>query len=263
VITGAGQGLGKALAQRLARRGLAVCVADINQQTASAVASELGQGAWAREVDVRNRQSTEELAAEASGRGRLAVWINNAGVCYTGASWQQPRENIDDMVAVNLLGTIHGSLAAVDNMDRSGRILNVASMSALGPTPGLSVYGATKHGILAFSTSLQAELRNVQRGVEVRTICPDAMDSQMIRDQAHDPHSALVFSARRLLSIDSVADRAIELLYGDRITATVPVSRGALARLSHIAPRLGFRAFSLLQRLGNANRRRYRKANLL
>lgn len=263
VVTGAGQGLGRALAHRLAEKGLAVCVADINFAQATAAASDLGRGAWASEVDVRNRESVQALATEAAARGNLSVWINNAGVAYTGAVWEQHPATTEQMVTVNLLGTIHGSQAALDNMPIGGRILNIASMSALGPAPGLSVYGATKHGILAFSTSLQAELRSAKRAVEVRTICPDAIDSQMVQDQAHDPHSAIVFSGPRLLSIDSVADRAIGVLYGDRLTATLPPSRGVLARIAHIAPRLGLRIFPLLQRLGDANRRRYRRTRRL
>ncbi len=96
-------------------------------------------------------------------------------------------------MATNLLGVVNGSRAAIERMraDGGGRILNVASLSALTPAPGLAVYGATKHGVLAFSVALQAELRDAGMPVEVRSICPDGIGTDMVlRDQATERATA-------------------------------------------------------------------------
>ena len=84
------------------------------------------------------------------------------------------------MVAANLLGVIWGSRAARRRDDGGGDILNLASMSAHGPVPGLAVYGATKHAVLAFSTSLQGDLDNAERPIRVHALCPDAANTGMV-----------------------------------------------------------------------------------
>jgi NAD(P)-dependent dehydrogenase (short-subunit alcohol dehydrogenase family) len=262
VVTGGARGLGRAIAGRLAERGLAVLVTDIDGALAEQAAHEIGRGATASQLDVRDASALRSAAAEATKRGRLAVWVNNAGVVRAEPVTEHADEDVDLLVATNLLGVVNGSRAAIERMrvDGGGRILNVASLSALTPAPGLAVYGATKHGVLAFSVALQAELRHARVPVEVRSICPDAIRTDMVlRDQATERATALSWSGIRLLEVDEAADRAVEVLYGDRLVASLPVWRGALSRFLGLAPRFLVRAAPLFERVGEWNRRRWKR----
>jgi len=259
VVTGAGRGLGRAIAERLAERGLSVLVTDVDGESAERSAAALGSAGWAESLDVRDADACRAIAVSAAGRGRLAVWVNNAGVLQPGRTWEQDAGAIDRMIEVNLRGVVHGSRAAIDAMlpAGGGRILNVASLSSLSPAPGLAVYGATKHAVLAFSISLQAELRDAGVPIEVRSICPDTIVTDMVRDHVHDPQTALQWSGARALEVGEVADRAVEVLYGRPLTTVVPRWRGVLARGIYAAPRAGLHLLPLFKRVGERNRRRW------
>ena len=97
VVTGAGKGLGKEIARRLARKGLSVLVTDINGESAEATAWEIGGGAWSMTQDVRDPESHRAVARAASERGSLVLWVNNAGVLYTGDVWEHEDEVIRQM----------------------------------------------------------------------------------------------------------------------------------------------------------------------
>ena len=260
MVTGAGRGLGRAIAHRLAERGLDVLVTDVDGELAERAAFEIGRGASPLALDVREPAALRAAAARAAEGGRLAVWVNNAGVVRAEPVWEHADEAVDLTVATNLLGVVHGSRAAIEVMRETGggRVLNVASLSSLAPAPGLAVYGATKHGVLAFSVALQAELRQAGIPVEVRSICPDGIRTDMVlRDQAANGTTALSWSGARLLGVAEVADRAVEVLYGDRLTVSLPAWRGAMARTLGLAPRALVRAAPVLERLGEWNRRRW------
>ncbi len=259
VVTGAGRGLGRALATRLAERGLSVLVTDIDLDSAERAAAEIGERARAAALDVRDRAACRQVAEQAERLGRLAVWVNNAGVLRTGRAWDQSDDEIDLMMGANLAGVINGSRAAVARMraNGGGRILNIASLSSLGPSPGLAVYGATKHGVLAFSLSLQAELVDADVPIDIRSVCPHAIETDMVRERADDPEAAIIWSGTDLLGAEEVADRAMSALYGKRLVTVIPAHMGVLMRAVDAAPRLGVRTLPLFRWLGERNRRRW------
>jgi NAD(P)-dependent dehydrogenase (short-subunit alcohol dehydrogenase family) len=259
VVTGAGRGLGLAIAERLAARGLAVLVTDVDAEAAERTARTLGAPAWSARLDVRDPAACRAVADEAAGRGRLVAWVNNAGVLFSGRAWEHTDDEIALTVAVNLGGVLNGSRAALAHIADGGRILNVASLSALGLAPGLAVYAATKHAVLAFGTSLAADLRAAGRDVGVRTLCPDVIDTQMVRDQVERPEAAILWSGPAPLGVDEVADRAIALLDGRRLRAVVPAWRGELLRFLYRFPRLALPGLSLLARLGRRRLGRWRR----
>lgn len=257
VVTGAARGLGRAICHRLADRGLAVVAADIDGDAAAAAAAEIGRGATGVRLDVRDPAGCREVAADAEAIGRLAVWVNNAGVSRSERVWDHPDADVELTVATNLLGVVHGCRAAIEVMrsDGGGRILNVASMSSHVPAPGLAVYGATKQGVLAFSIALQAELRDAGVPIEVRSICPDPIDTGMVRAQVDAPEAAILWTGTRILPAGEVAGRAVDLLYGERLYGSVPRWRAVALRLLGAAPRLTVRMLPLLKRLGERRRR--------
>jgi NAD(P)-dependent dehydrogenase (short-subunit alcohol dehydrogenase family) len=255
VVTGAGRGLGRCMAERLVRRGHRVLVTDVDGAAAAATAAQLGDMAWSMAQDVRDPESHRVVAREAAARGEVTVWINNAGVLIVGETWHMPEADVRRMVEVNLLGVIWGCHAAVPVLAERGHIVNISSMSALVPAPGLAVYGATKHAVVGYSLSLAGELRRAKRRIHVSALCPDAIAGDMTNAVAHDAAAGLIFSAPQLLSLDAVADAALELLDHPRLLRTMPSHRAALVHLLRPFPALGLPLLEAAARLARGRKR--------
>jgi len=264
VVTGAGRGFGREIARRLAARGHAVLAGDIDAAAAAETARAIGGGAWSVEMDVRDAGSHRAAAAAAAERGRLDVWVNNAGVMRTVKTWEHSDDEVRLMLDVNLLGVIWGSRAAVDAMREAPgghkHIVNMGSFSALLPVPGLTVYGATKHGVLGFTGALQGDLTQAGVQITVHCVCPDGADTGLLREQAGRRESAIIWSAPRILSPEEVADRTVALLDSRRLLEVIPRSRGRQARLLALFPRTALRSAALLQRVGERRRAREGRA---
>lgn len=261
MVTGAGRGMGRETARRLAARGYQVLVTDVNEAGARETAEQIGRGAWALAQDVREPGSHRVVAAAAAERGPLKVWVNNAGVLRTEKVWDHPDDDVRLMVEANLLGVIWGARAAVEAMRPSpdgAHIINMASMAAFGPVPGLGVYAATKHGVLGFTESLQGDLSIAGLPIRVHAVCPDLVDTGMMREHAANPEYALGFTGTKIYTPEEVADRIVELLDGDRIVLSVPRNRMALARMTGIWPRAGLKLSRAFVSLGA---RRQQKLN--
>ena len=258
MVTGAGRGFGREIARRLARRGYAVLAGDIDGEAAERTAREVGGGAWSLPMDVREPVAHRSAAAAADERGRLDVWVNNAGVMRTVKSWEHPDDDVRLMVDVNLYGVIWGSRAAVDGMRAAPggdkHIINVGSLSALAPVPGLAVYGAAKHGVVGFSGALQGDLMRARSPITVHCVCPDGADTRLLRDQAGEEDSAIIWSAPRILSAEEVAERTVALLDSKRLVEAIPRSRGWQAQALALAPRTSLRAMALLRSVGRRRR---------
>ncbi len=151
-------------------------VADIDayraQQVASAIAAQGGR-AESVEVDVADAKQMEILVEQTvSRRGRLDYFFNNAAIGVVGELRDLVPEHWRRLVDVNLLGVVHGTMAAYTVMVRqgSGHIVNVASLAGLMPSPVLTPYGTSKWALVGFSTSLRVEA--VSLGVKVSVACP-------------------------------------------------------------------------------------------
>ena len=252
VVTGAGHGLGKKIAERLATRGLHVVVTDIDGDAARATASAIGGEAVTQ--DVRDPDSHRAVARLAAERGRVTVWVNNAGVLLVGTAWELPDDIPRRMIEINLLGVIWGSSAAIGVMVDGGHILNMGSLSSLVPAPGLAAYGASKHGVLGYSLSLAGELRRAGKRIRVSALCPDAMAGEMTDRVAHDTAAAgILFSAGTMLTLDAAADAAIDLLDHPRLVKVLPAYRAALIHLLRPFPGIGL---PLLEQFAKLGRRR-------
>ena len=188
VVTGAGRGFGREVARRLAGRGYTVLCTDIDAESAAVTAEHVG--GFSMPLDVRDPDGHREAARLAAERGPLEVWVNNAGLLRTVKAWEHSDEEVRLLVDVNLLGVMYGSRAAVEAMrDGPGQnkhLINIASLSALSPVPGLAVYAATKHAVLGFTTSLQGDLNVARLPITVHAVCPDAADTEMVRERRHD-----------------------------------------------------------------------------
>src|SRR5687768_6776964 len=258
VVTGAARGMGREVAVRLARRGYDVLVTDVNQMGAQATADAIGERAWAMAQDVRDPASHRAVAEAAAQRGRVEVWVNNAGVLRTQKAWEHSDDDVRTIVDANLLGVICGSRAAVEAMrPHGGHVINLGSMSAFGPVPGLAVYGATKHGVLAFSESLQGDLDEAEIPIRVHVVCPDGVDTGMVSERARDEDAAIIFSSgTNLLDPGDVAEKIVGVLDSRALLLAVPRTRVPLLRLTGWFPRFGLKATALFKKVGERNRQK-------
>lgn len=256
VVTGGARGIGREVAIRLGRRGYDVLVTDVDEAGAQGTAQAIGERARAMQQDVRDPESHRAVARAAQERGPIEVWVNNAGVLRTEKTWDHSDDDVRLMTEANLLGVFWGARAAVEAMrSGGGHIINMASMSAFGPVPGLAVYGATKHGVLGFTESLQGDLEDSDVPIRVHAVCPDGVDTRMVRDRVEDPEAAIIFSGgKKLLSAEAVADKIVELLDSTAIILTIPRSRAGLARFAGRYPRAGLKTLSFFKKVGERNR---------
>ena len=112
VVTGAGRGIGLAIAKALAAQGHRVLITDVDGDAAQRAAETVGRGAWGLAQDVRDVAGHQGIAALAAEQGRIAVWVNNAGVLHAGNSWEQPAEHVVQTLDVNVRGMMAGCMAA-------------------------------------------------------------------------------------------------------------------------------------------------------
>lgn len=168
LITGAGSGIGAALARVLAARGESVIVSDVDGDAAARVAGSIGAPAIAAELDVSDRDQYAALV----GRHEIDALISNAGIAVAGLVGDLEPGDWERVIDVNLRGAIHGiDLCYPRMVERgSGRIVNVASVAGLVPYPMAIPYTTTKHAVVGLSLALAAEAAGT--GVSVHVVCP-------------------------------------------------------------------------------------------
>ena len=184
LVTGAAQGIGAAIAARLAAEGARVIVADVNPDLAAAHAETIvraGGQASATRVDVADWQDVAQMVAGVMDRaGRLDVLVNNAGVSGTSAPVADyPVEEWRRVLSIDLDGVFYCCRAAVPHMVARGygRIVNIASIAGKEGNPNLSAYSAAKAGVIGLTKSLAKELATT--GVLVNAIAPAVIASAM------------------------------------------------------------------------------------
>lgn len=262
VVTGAGRGLGLAIATELHARAYAVLMTDVDGEAVRKAAAALapsGPQPTAAELDVRDEAACTAVAGEAAaGDGGLAVWVNNAGVLATGPSWTQDGGARRQLFEVNALGAINGTLAALERMRAAGRghIINIVSLAGLVAAPGETTYSASKHAILAFSLGTLADLRAAGiRDIHISCVCPDGIWTPMLHDKLDD-HGAAVSFTGTLLTPERVARRVARLVTHPRPVVSIPRWRGLQVRLFDAFPRLSIPAAGLVLAYGRAQQRR-------
>jgi NAD(P)-dependent dehydrogenase (short-subunit alcohol dehydrogenase family) len=262
VVTGAGSGLGRAIARELTVRGLSVWATDIDGEAAARTAAELGEGASSTALDVRDPDACRAIAAAASERdGSLDVWVNNAGILSTGPIWELGDAERRALIEVNALGTMNGTLAALGEMLPAGRghVVNVVSLAGLVAAPGEVAYSASKHAALGFTIGTLFDLRREGiRGIELSAVCPDGIWTPMISDSLDDPSVAASFSGE-LLTPERVAEEVAGLLARPRPLLVIPRWRGPLLRAFALFPRLSLRLLPLVMWDARRRQRSYKR----
>lgn len=211
LITGGGSGLGLALAQRYARDGALLLIADIDLARAQAACASLpGSGHLAFSVDVGDDTSMDALKAQVEqALGGVDVLVNNAGIASGGPLLGTDMAEWRRLIEVDLLSVVRGTLAFLPGMvDRGrGHVVSTASFAGLAGAPGIMSYGVAKAGVVAFSEQLRAEMHGT--GVAVSVLCPAFFRTNLLENFHGD--ARVRGMADRMMekspdTLDSVAD---------------------------------------------------------
>jgi NAD(P)-dependent dehydrogenase (short-subunit alcohol dehydrogenase family) len=247
VVTGAGSGIGRALALAMSARGTHVLVSDIDGQAAERVAAECGSSATALALDVRDAQAVREaIEGFAQKHGRLDYLFNNAGIGVGGEVQDFSLGHWDRIIDINIRGVIHGIAVAYPMMIAQGfgHIINTASLAGLGPAPMLAPYAMTKHAVVGLSTSLRAEA--VAYGVKVSALCPAAietpiLDSENPTDLPDVPsrpniRNLLTRLAGKPYPVDKMAAETLAAIEKNQGVIVLPGKARAIWRIGRMAP---------------------------
>jgi 3-oxoacyl-[acyl-carrier protein] reductase len=220
VITGAGQGLGRRMAETLAREGASIVVSDINLQTAEDTADHLvksfGVGSLAKPTDIRKKEDVDDLVSSAMNEfGRIDILINSAGVMQPAAVEEITPEQWDNVMAINLRGVFLTcqSVTPIMKKNKSGTILNMGSIA--GKVGGIASgvhYAVSKAGVHCLTIAFARELAPF--GVRVNALAPGPVDTSLLNAFNLETKRSLASNCPlgRLADADDIAQAAMFLV---------------------------------------------------
>jgi 3-oxoacyl-[acyl-carrier protein] reductase len=217
VVTGAGRGIGKAIALTLAQAGADVVCLSRTQANVDETATEirdLGRQAWAFAVDVADAASSQEAAtAILKETGSIDILVNNAGVTRDDLLMRMSEEAWDTVMDTNLKGafTLCKAFARTFMKQRSGRIINIASVIGLMGNAGQANYAASKAGLIGFTKSIARELSS--RGVTCNAIAPGFIETDMTAALNQSQRQAILekIPLNRLGQVEDIAQAVVYL----------------------------------------------------
>ncbi|GAA3444113.1 SDR family NAD(P)-dependent oxidoreductase [Planomonospora venezuelensis] len=223
VVTGAGSGIGRALAARLAAEGMSLMLADVDPgglaETASELESSTGAAVLTQITDVSDAAAVRHLADRAFGElGAVHVLCNNAGVFQGGQMWTREPEDFTWLLGVNLWGTLHGIQSFVPRMiaqEGEGHIVNTVSVAGLFAAPLAGGYSVSKYAAFAASQSLAQDLLMSGSRIRVTALCPGGVRTGINRSERVRPENLLVAGrtedeAASVGVIDGLVERGID-----------------------------------------------------
>jgi len=191
VITGGANGIGEAYVVGMAKEGARVVSVDVDQKAGERVIQEIkkagGEGIFIR-TDVSRKEDVEKMVAETIKKyGKLDIIVNNAGILFTAPVEETTEEMWDKLFAVNVKGLFFCAQAAAKEMkkQKKGKIINIASIAAIGGQAGLCAYSATKGAVLPITRVFALELASYN--IQVNAILPGTTDTGMAKAAMADP----------------------------------------------------------------------------
>lgn len=258
-ITGGASGIGAALAAKLAGGGAEVWLADRQLAAAQELAQRLGNGGTkthAIELDVRDYPAFEAAVAEAvRTSGGIDYLFNNAGIGVGGEVDSYSLDDWNDVLAVNLHGVVHGIHAVYPIMirQRSGHIVNTASMAGLLAGPGTASYTASKHAVVALSKALRLEAE--RHNVKVSVLCPGAIRTpiltggvygRMTNTGASEEDILKSWEPTRPMAPDKFAARVLRAVLRNKAIIIVPAWWKTLWYLERLSPTMSMQVGRLV-----------------
>jgi len=216
VVTGSGQGIGRAIAEKFAAHGANIVISDINPETAAQTAKEvaaMGVETISVSCDVSNKEQVDAMFQQALEKwGKVDTLVNNAGITMDGLFIRMKEEQWDKVLSINLKGVYLCSQAASNIMRkvRKGTIISISSIAAQG-NPGQANYSASKAGVIGLSNTLARELAPL--GIRSNAIAPGFIQTPMT-DKIPDKHRERILAAIPLARAgqpDDVANAALFL----------------------------------------------------
>jgi NADP-dependent 3-hydroxy acid dehydrogenase YdfG len=205
VVTGAGRGVGEAIAAAFVARGWRVLGLGRDRARLADVATRLGERFAAHVVDVRD---ADAVTAAFATFGPIDVLVNNAAVFRMGPITEMSARDVDAMIDTNLKGTIFCTLAALPNLGAGGRIINIGSVAGTHGIRNQAIYCASKFGVDGFGEALNQEL--IARGVTLTTICPGGIDTPLW-DPATNPYPGELAQVLRPDDVVGVVTHVVDL----------------------------------------------------
>lgn len=257
VVTGAGSGIGKAIALELARRGGNVICADINEATAQQSVDEiraLGREALAVRCDVARAEDMKSLAEQADDffPGGVSVVVNNAGVGIGGRVGEISLEDWQWVMGINLWGVIYGCHEFVPRLRRhgGGGIVNVASGAGFAAAPEMGPYNVTKSAVMSLSETLSAELAGT--GIHVSVLCPTFVKTNIL-SATRAPQNTLKMGERLMratgISADRVARETLDALDANNLYVVPQFDARLVWWMKRMQPSLYARGMGLFHRM--------------
>jgi NAD(P)-dependent dehydrogenase (short-subunit alcohol dehydrogenase family) len=246
LITGAGAGLGQALALRYAAAGCRVACVDLGMERSDATRARLaGSGHLALVADVSSDAAMAHLHAEVQAAwGGVDVLVNNAGIASGGAMVDTSMEEWRLVLETNLLSVVRGCRLFLPSMLDAGRgqVINTASFAAMAGAPGAMTYGVAKAGVLALSEQLRAEVQH--RGIGVSVICPSFFRTNLcdhvVGNAATRPLVIKLMDSAPD-TVDSVADKVFAQAEAGRFLILPTVREPLRWRIKRYFPEFYFR----------------------
>ncbi|MCW2991365.1 MAG: short-chain alcohol dehydrogenase [Solirubrobacterales bacterium] len=246
VITGAGSGMGRSLAERLSGRGCPVAICDANEATLRETEAGLSGPVLARVLDVRDRQGQLAFAAEVAewAPAPIGAVFNNAGVALSQTVAEAAPEDDEWLMAINFDGVMHGTRAYLPILleQGSGTIVNTSSVFGLAGIPTQSAYCASKFAVRGFTESLRHELRG--SGVRAATVHPGGIKTNIVRSgrMKADPRGLGRSSGELIAEFDALtrttAERAAAIIHKGVDAGKARILVGADAHLIDVLTRL-------------------------
>jgi NADP-dependent 3-hydroxy acid dehydrogenase YdfG len=244
IITGAGSGIGRALAEKLAARGAVLILTDVNTQQVTQAADKLlqaGHQAKAAALDVTDQPAVQKMVEDTvAEHGRLDYMFNNAGIAVGGEARDVSVEDWKTVIDVNLYGVIHGVCAAYPVMARQGfgHIINTASLAGLTPFPGELSYTASKYGVVGLTMGLRVE--GAALGVKASVVCPGVIQTSIYQTSklvGLDRDKALAMVPRGMTP-EKCADVIIRGIERNKAVIVVTAAANFLYLMQRISPGL-------------------------
>lgn len=253
IVTGGASGIGRALAEELAKRGCEVVLADrqieLAEEVASGIRTLVGGKATAVNLDVTDFPALQQLVHDSVERtGRLDYMFNNAGIAIGGRVHDYGIQEWNQIIDVNLRGVVNGVQAAYCLMMKQGfgHIVNTASITGLMPTPGQAPYSMTKHAVVGLSLSLRAEAALL--GIRVSVLCPGAIRTpilygggkygKMLRDIPQEKIHQM-WERLRPMAPDDFAKKVIDSVAKNKPIIVEPSWYRRLWWINRLSPSLG------------------------
>jgi len=190
IVTGAGRGLGRAIALHLAKQGAQICVNDINERNAETTArmiTDMGQRAMISDHDIANFKAAHQMVDQTiSALGDLHILVNNAGILRDAMLSKMTEDDWDQVLNVNLKGVFNctkATIEAIKNRENRGAIVNISSVSWMGNI-GQTNYSASKAGVIGLTNTWALEL--ARYNIRVNAVAPGVIETDMTRNLPKD-----------------------------------------------------------------------------